>query len=123
MKPDHCQVFGRREIEVARILCLVSSSIVLRGFSVGILSPECGSIKQGREGPKSGVSDGQKPMAAATQHGPAWRRHSKRIRGDRSSRSPFGIANLYIILRDAEGRGLPASRIPITSKRYSEICL
>ena len=36
---------------------------------------------------------------------------SKRIRGERSARSPFGIANLYIILRDAESHRPPASRL------------
>src|SRR5580692_6295867 len=109
MKSYDCQVLSSREIKVARILCLVSGSEVLRCFRVGILSPGGYLVKQGREGPKSGVPDDQKTMAAATQHEPAWRRQSKRIRGDRSARSPFGIANLYIILCDAEGCGPAAS--------------
>jgi hypothetical protein len=49
----------------------MSSREVLRCFRIGILSPGGRLLQQGREGPKSTVPDNQKPIAAATQHGPA----------------------------------------------------
>ncbi len=66
-KVNDSQILPCREVEVSRILGLVSCGEMLRRFSVSILGPSRGLAKQEREGAESGMPDDQKPMAATTR--------------------------------------------------------